>query len=130
MLAQGSRPRPHLILDRVDHARDFSRRAAGASASLRTSSATTANPPLLAGASGFDRVEREQVGLIGDVPDDLDDIADLVRALAEGLDQPCQSFASRRCASISAAAVSAEALPCSDSVLALSAMSLACGAAT
>ena len=55
------------------------------SASLRTSSATTAKPrPGLAGAGGLDRgVERQQVGLLGDAGDRRDDAGDLGRALAE-----------------------------------------------
>ena len=38
----------------------------------------------LAGAGRLDRgVQREQVGLVGDLLDDLEDLADLLRALAE-----------------------------------------------
>ena len=41
----------------------------------------------LAGHRGLDRrVEREDVGLLGDVVDQLDDVADLLRALAQALD--------------------------------------------
>ena len=41
--------------------------------------------PGLAGHRGLDRgVERQDVGLLGDVVDQLDDVADLLRALARG----------------------------------------------
>ena len=56
------------------------------SASRLTSSATTAKPrPGVTGASGFDgRVEREEVGLIGDVVDELEDALDLVDPTGQG----------------------------------------------
>jgi hypothetical protein len=58
------------------------------SASLRTSSATTAKPTaLLAGAGRLDRrVQRQQVGLLGDPGDRLHDRSDLL-GLAAGLDR-------------------------------------------
>ncbi len=41
----------------------------------------------LAGGGGFDGgVERQQVGLVGDVVDDVDDFVDALDALAEGFD--------------------------------------------
>ena len=58
------------------------------SASRCTSSATTVNPrPGLAGRRRLDRrVQREHVRLLGDVGDQLDDLADLERGFAEALD--------------------------------------------
>jgi hypothetical protein len=42
---------------------------------------------VFAGAGGFDRgVEGEQVGLLGQVVDNLDDLADVVGARAQGID--------------------------------------------
>ena len=42
---------------------------------------------VLAGARGFDRrVERQQVGLFGQVVDHLDDLADVVGAMAQNFD--------------------------------------------
>jgi hypothetical protein len=50
----------------------------GRSASLRTSSATTAKPPLFAGAGRLDGgVEGQQVGLVGNFADHLDDAGDV-----------------------------------------------------
>ena len=58
------------------------------SASFRTSSATTANPKsVLPGARSFDGgVQSQQVGLLGQVVDDFDDLADIVGALAQRVD--------------------------------------------
>jgi hypothetical protein len=57
---------------------------------LRTSSATTAKPrPLFAGAGSLNRgVEREQVGLVGDLLDQADDAADLLGPTAQDADVP------------------------------------------
>ena len=58
------------------------------SASLRTSSATTAKPEtVFAGAGRFDGgVQCQQVGLFGKIVDDFDDFADVVGAMAENVD--------------------------------------------
>jgi hypothetical protein len=55
-------------------------------ASALTSDATTANPrPGLAGARRFDRgVERQQIGLTGNVADKAHDLIDLLRGAGEG----------------------------------------------
>ena len=67
------------------------------SASLRTSSATTANPKsVLTGPSRLDRgVQGQQVGLAGNLTDDLDDITDLLARLLDqdhGLDGLLNGF--------------------------------------
>ncbi len=52
---------------------------------------------VFAGAGGFNGgVERQQVGLLGDVVDDLDDFADVVDALAEAADDGGRGADGRR----------------------------------
>ena len=78
-----------LLLDALDHVGNLAGRLAGPFGQLadlvgyHREAAT-----LLAGAGGFDRrVERQEVGLVGDVVDHVDDLADSVGRRGEGADR-------------------------------------------
>src|SRR5699024_9231440 len=75
-------------LDRLDGFGDFFGRLGGAVGEFSHFIGDHSKPAaMLAGAGRFDGgVERQKIGLIGDVVDDFDDLADLFTAIAQFLD--------------------------------------------